>query len=60
VAASAVVYATSSAPGTATVTAQVADSRNVFYLDFLPPGEAIGPEERVLDISGAWVGYCPR
>jgi hypothetical protein len=54
----AAVYATSSAPGTATVTAQVADSRNVFYLDFLPPGEAIGPEERVLDVSGNWVGYC--
>jgi hypothetical protein len=54
----ATVYLTSSVPGTATVTAQALDSRNVTYVDFLPEGEVAEGEARVLDVSGGWVGYC--
>lgn len=47
----------SNTPGTATVTAQVADSRMTATVDFLPEGETIQPEQRVVDIKGKWVGY---
>lgn len=53
------VYATSLAPGTATITTQVADTRTVYYVDFIPEGERVQPDQRVLDISGNWVGYSP-
>lgn len=52
-------YATSVAPGTATITVQVLDSRAVYYVDFLPEGERAQADQRVLDISGNWVGYSP-
>lgn len=53
----AIVFVTSTAPGTATVTVQAADTRAVIYLDFLPEGEAAQPEARVADVSAGWVGY---
>lgn len=53
----AILYVTSTEPGTATVTVQVAGARSVYYVDFLPEGEAGAPDARVLDVSGGWVGY---
>lgn len=53
----AIIFVTSDAPGTATITIQAADSRSVAYIDFLPEGEAAQPEARALDITGGWVGY---
>lgn len=54
----AIVYITSNTAGTATVTAQVLDSRNVAYVDFVPEGEPLRAPDRVVDVSGAWVGYA--
>lgn len=53
----AILNVSSSTPGTATVTVQAADSRNVAYIDFLPEGEVGSGEARVADVSGGWVGY---
>lgn len=50
-------YASSAQSGTATVTVQVAGSRSVAYVDFLPEGEGASPSARVVDVSGGWVGY---
>ncbi len=54
----ALLYASSSDAGTATITVQVGGSRSLAYVDFLPEGEAATPEARVLDVTGGWVGYC--
>lgn len=53
----AMLYASSTLPGTATVTVQVAGTRGVAYVDFLPEGEASSSDTRVADITGGWVGY---
>lgn len=53
----AILYVTSSEPGTATVTVQAADSRNKTYIDFLPEGEVASGQARVIDVTGGWVGY---
>jgi len=53
----AIIFATSPTPGTATITVQAADSRNVTYVSFLPEGETASSEARVVDVKGGWVGY---
>ncbi|MBU0607778.1 MAG: Ig-like domain-containing protein [Armatimonadetes bacterium] len=53
----AILYLSSDDPGTATVTVQVSGSRSLTYVDFLPEGESVSPEARVVDVSGGWVGY---
>lgn len=53
----AILFLTSTTPGTATVTVQAADSRTVTYVDFLPEGEAASGDARLADVTGGWVGY---
>jgi hypothetical protein len=53
----AVIFVTSSSPGSATITVQAADSRAVTYVDFLPEGELGSAQARTVEISGGWVGY---
>lgn len=53
----AILFLTSSTPGTSTITVQAADSRSVTYVDFLPEGEAASGEARLADVTGGWVGY---
>ena len=55
----AIVELVSDAVGTATVVAQVMDSRNQCSVDFVPPGQSTEPEGRVIDVKGGWVGYAP-
>lgn len=50
-------FVTSTEPGSASITVRVADSRNLLVVDFLPEGETAQPDARVVDVSGAWVGY---
>jgi len=52
------VFATSSTPGLATIKISVGASRsNNVYLEFRPEGQAAGPELRVVEIDGGWIGY---
>ena len=53
----ATVFATSDTPGTAKITARVQTSSNVAYVEFVPKGELVGREARVIEIRGGWVGY---
>ncbi|MHB8994170.1 MAG: Ig-like domain-containing protein [Armatimonadota bacterium] len=53
----AVIFVTSSSPGSATITVQAADSRAVTYVDFLPEGELGAAQARTVEVSGGWVGY---
>ena len=55
----ALVELVSDSVGTATVVAQVMDSRNQCTVDFVPPGQSTEPESRVIDVKGGWVGYAP-
>jgi hypothetical protein len=55
----AIIELVSDIAGTATVGAQVLDSRNQCLVDFVPPGQAVEPEGRVVDVKGGWVGYAP-
>ncbi|MFO7945444.1 MAG: hypothetical protein R6V19_01320 [Armatimonadota bacterium] len=53
----AVIYASSETPGSATVTAQIGQSRESAYLRFFPEGEQARAVSRVIHVSGDWVGY---
>jgi len=54
----AMVFATSDTPGLATIRISVGASRsNNVYLEFRPEGQEAGPELRVVQVEGAWVGY---
>ncbi len=54
----AMVFAASDTPGLATIKISVGASRsNNVYLEFRPEGQAAGPELRVVQVDGAWVGY---
>jgi len=51
------VFATSDTPGTATVTINVQDSRNLARVEFVPQDELALPVARVINIRGGWVAY---
>ncbi|MFP3902963.1 MAG: hypothetical protein ACLFWB_01855 [Armatimonadota bacterium] len=53
----AVVYASSETAGSATLTAQIGQSRESTYIRFFPEGEEGRAVSRVLHVSGDWVGY---
>lgn len=53
----AIAFATSDAPGTAKITCRMQASSNFVYVEFVPEGEIISAEARIIDIRGGWVGY---
>jgi len=54
----AMVFASSDTAGLATIRISVGASRsNNVYLEFRPEGQEAGPELRVVQVDGTWVGY---